>query len=132
MFPFNWLVIIRRVGRGGGSFEKECPLSKCGRILDVVGQGWWGSWKLETFLGFHICIVPYKMFQFVFSLTFENMLNYNFFCVYKVLLYHFASYMLLYHNYKIKPRRTIFSKAILKKKTIHSIITGGWGYQKLC
>ena len=29
-----------------------------GRMLDVDGQGGWGSWNLDNFHGCHICIIP--------------------------------------------------------------------------
>ena len=28
------------------------------RILDIAGQERWGFWKLDSFLGYHMCIVP--------------------------------------------------------------------------
>ena len=42
----------------GGWFEIGCPRSRCGRILDVDGQGGGGSWKLDNFDRCHMCIIP--------------------------------------------------------------------------
>ena len=55
MFSYNWLVIIWR----GGSFVIECSRSrgwKNFRRRWTWGEG--GSWKLDTFHGRHMCIIP--------------------------------------------------------------------------
>ena len=58
MFYFNWLVIIWRGGRGGGSLETGRPRS---REWKKFGRGWTRgvgeSWKLGNFHGRHMCII---------------------------------------------------------------------------
>ena len=54
MFSLNWLVII---WRGGRPFKLDVQGQGDGIMLDVDGQGGWGSWKLDNFHGPHMCII---------------------------------------------------------------------------
>ena len=62
IFPFNWLVIIWRVGKGGGGKGFRLKLDVQGQgggiILDVDAQEGGGSWKSDNFHGCHMCIIP--------------------------------------------------------------------------
>ena len=61
-FSFNWLFIIWRAGGGGGGVRLKLDVQGQGgeRILDVDRRGGagGGSWKLDNFHGYHMCIIP--------------------------------------------------------------------------
>ena len=55
MLSSNSLVII---WRGGFHLKLYMQGQEGGDVLDVDGQGGWGSWKLSNFQGHNMCIIP--------------------------------------------------------------------------
>ena len=56
MFSFKGLVMI---WREGVCFKLDIQSQEGKRISDIVGQRGWRSWKLDSFPGRYMCIIPY-------------------------------------------------------------------------